>query len=71
MVDKAGHVEAKTNLQFPFYVREIDSKCPKSYCPSVKKDKENVNPEHCNKASKQDKEKAKSLNSSSANQLQA
>ena len=67
----AGDVEVKANLQQPFYVREIDSKCPKGYCLLVKKDKENANLEHCNKASNKNKEKAKSHNPFSANQPQA
>ena len=58
-MEKTGDAETKANLQPPFYVREIDSKCPKSYCPSVKKDKEDANQEHRNEASK-DKDKAKS-----------
>ncbi len=68
MIEKAGDVEAKANLQPPFYVREIDSKYPKSHCPSVKKDKEDTYQEPRDEASK-DKDKAKSHNSSnSANQ---
>ena len=60
VVEKAGDAEAKTNLQPPFYIREIDSKCPKGYPPSVKKDKEDTNQEHRNKASK-DKDKVKTI----------
>ena len=70
MVKKTRDVEAKANLQPPFYVREIDSKCPKGYRPSVKKDKEDANREYRNKASK-DKDKAKSPTPFSANQLPA
>ena len=69
-MEKAGDVEAKANLQPPFYVREIDSKCPKSYCSLDKKDKEDANREHRDKASK-DKDKAKSHIPFSANQPQA
>lgn len=37
---KTRDVEVKANLQPPFYVKEIDSKCLKDHCSSVKKDKE-------------------------------
>ncbi len=66
-MEKAEDVEAKANLQPPFYIREIDANYSKSHHPSVKKDKKNTYWEHRNKASK-DKNKAKSHNSSSANQ---
>ncbi len=42
VVEKASDVEAKANLQPPFYVREINSKCPKSHRPLAKKDKKNT-----------------------------
>ena len=57
--------------QSPLYNREIDSKYPKSYCPSVKKDKEDANQEYRNEASSKDREKAKFYNPPSANQPQA
>ncbi len=67
-VEKAGNAEVKANLQPPFYVRDINARCPKGHCPSAKKDKEDTYQEPQNKASK-DKDKAKSHNSSiSANQ---
>ncbi len=69
MVEKPGDVEAKANLQPPFYIREIDSRYPKSDRPSAKKDKEDTYQEFRNQASK-DKDKAKSHNSSLANQRQ-
>ncbi len=69
MVEKAEDVEAKANLQSPFYVMEIDARCPKSHCPLAKKDKKNTYREYRNEASK-DKGKAKSHNSTSVNQLQ-
>ncbi len=70
VVEKAGDVEAKANLQPPFYIRDIDARCPKSYCPSAKKDKEDTYREPQNEASK-DKDKAKPHSSStSANQPQ-
>ncbi len=69
VVEKVGDVEAKANLQPPFYVREIDSKCPKGHCLLAKNDKKDTYWEPCNEASK-DKNKAKSQTSSSANQLQ-
>ncbi len=71
MVEKAGDVEAKANLQPPFYVREIDFKCLKGHCPLAKKDKKDIYREPRNKASNKDKHKAKFQNSSvSANQTQ-
>ncbi len=70
VVEKAGDAEAKTNLQPPFYVRDIDAKCPKGHRPLAKKDKEDTYQEPQNEASK-DKDKAKSYSSStSTNQPQ-
>ncbi len=69
-MEKAGDAEAKANLQPPFYVRDIDVRCPKGHRPSSKKDKEDTYREPQSEASK-DKDKAKSHNSStSANQPQ-
>ncbi len=68
-MEKVGDVEAKANLQPPFYIREINARCLKGHHQSVKKDKEDTSQEHRDKTSK-DKEKAKSHNSSLANQLQ-
>ncbi len=42
MVEKTGDVEAKANLQPPFGIRKIDSKCLKRYRSLVNKDKENT-----------------------------
>ncbi len=71
MVEKAGNVEVKANLQPPFYVREIDSRCPKGHCPLVKKDKKDTYQKPHDKTSNKDKDKAKSYNSSAfANQSQ-
>ncbi len=69
-MEKAGDVETKANLQPPFYVRDINVRCPKSHCPSAKKDKEDTYREPQNEASKA-KDKAKSYScSTSANQPQ-
>ncbi len=65
VMEKAGDVEAKANLQPPFYVREIDSRCPKGHRPSAKKDKEDTYQEPQNEASK-NKDKAKSHSSSTS-----
>ncbi len=65
MLEKASDVEAKTNLQSPFYIREIDFRCPKSFRLLAKKDKENTYWEPRDEASK-DKNKAKSHNSSAS-----
>ncbi len=68
-MEKAGDAEAKANLQPPFYVRDIDAKCPKGHRLSSK-NKEDTYREPQSEASK-DKDKAKSHNSStSANQHQ-
>ncbi len=70
VVEKAGDVEVKANLQPPFYIRNIDVRCPKSHHPLAKKDKENTYRKPQNEAFK-DKDKAKSHSSStSANQPQ-
>ncbi len=69
-MEKAGDAEAKANLQPPFYVRDIDTRCPKGHRPSVKKNKEDTYREPQNETSK-DKDKAKSHSSSTyANQPQ-
>ena len=67
MVEKARNVEAKANLQPPFCVKEIDSKCPKCYHSLVKKNKKDANQEHCNEASSKNKKKTKSYNPFFAN----
>ncbi len=67
-MEKVGDAEAKATLQPPFYVRDIDAKCPKGHHPSSK-NKEDTYREPQSKASK-DKDKAKSHNSTSANQPQ-
>ncbi len=70
VVEKAVDIEAKANLQPPFGTKKIDSRYLKGYRPSVKKDKNNAYWEHHNKVFNKDKDKAKSHNSSSANQPQ-
>ncbi len=62
-VEKVVDVEVKTSLQPPSGIREIDFRCPKSYRPSIKKNKNNTNWEHRDR----DKDKAKSHNPFSAN----
>ncbi len=67
MVEKTINTKVKANLQ-PFSgTREIDSRCPRGYRPSVKKDKDDANWEHWDETLK---DKIKSHNSSFANQLQ-
>ncbi len=39
---KAGDTEAKANLQPPFYIRDIDARCPKGHRQSAKKDKKDT-----------------------------
>ncbi len=41
-MEKAGDAEAKANLQPPFYVRDINARCPKGHHLSAKKDKEDT-----------------------------
>ncbi len=67
VVEKTGDVEAKANLQSPFYIREIDFRCLKGHRLLAKKDKEDTYWEPHNEASK-DKDKAKSQTFSFANQ---
>ncbi len=43
MIEKAINAEAKTNFQPSSGTKEIDFRCPRSYKPSVKKDKDEVN----------------------------
>ncbi len=67
-MEKAGDAEVKANLQPPFYVRDIDARCPKSHRLLAKKDKDDTYREPQNEASK-GKDMAKSHSSSiSANQ---
>ncbi len=68
-MEKASDIKAKANLQLSYYVGEINFRCPKDHCPSVKEDKEDIYWEPHNEASK-DKDKTKSQTSSSANQPQ-
>ncbi len=71
MGEKTGDAEVKANLQPSFYVREIDSRCPKGYCLLAKKDKENTYWVPRDETFNKDKNKAKPHNfSSSANQPQ-
>lgn len=70
MVKKANNIKAKTNLQLPFYIKEIDFRYLKDYCLLAKKDKKDTYWELCNKVSNNDKNKAKFYNFSSANQPQ-
>ena len=69
VIEKADNVVTKANLQPPSYAWEIDSKYPKSYCLSFKKDKEDIQQEHHNEISK-NKKKAESYNPSTTNQPQ-
>ncbi len=72
VIEKTVNTEAKAGLQLSSGTKEIDSRCPKGYRPSVKKDKDDTYWEQRNEVSNKDKEKAKSHNPSSfANQLQA
>ena len=58
---KARDAKAKANLQPPFYIREIDSKCPEDYRLLVKKDKKDANWEHRDKAFSKDKKRLSSI----------
>ncbi len=64
-MEKAGDAKAKTNLQSPFYVRDIDARCPKGHRSLAKNNKEDTYREPQNEASK-DKDKAKSHSSSAS-----
>lgn len=60
---KADDVEVKANLQLLFYIREIDSRCPKDHLLLVKKNNKDIYWKPHNETSK-DKDKAKPYNSS-------
>ena len=68
-MEKVVNAKTKAGLQPHSMIKEIDSKCPKKYKPSVKKDKYNAYWDYRNEASNKDKEKAKSHLLSFANQL--
>lgn len=68
VVKKANNVEAKTNLQPSFFVKEIDFSYLNYHRLLVKKEKNNVYWKYCNKTFNKDKKKAKSHNLSFANQ---
>ncbi len=67
MVEKTVNVKSKANLQPLSETSKINSNCSKGYRPSVKKNNDDVNQEYQNEAPKN---KAKSHNSSFANQPQ-
>ncbi len=67
VIEKAINTEAKANLQLPFEMIEINSRCLRGYRPTVKKDKDNINREHRDETPKF---KARFHNSFSANQPQ-
>ncbi len=67
VMEKADDVKAEANLQPPFYVKDIDARCPKDQHPSAKKDQEDIYQEPRNETSK---DKTKSQTSSFANQPQ-
>ncbi len=69
MIEKAVDVKTKASLQPSFGTREIDSKCPKSYRPLVKKDKDDTNWKYQDEICNKDKNKAKLHISSFANSL--
>ncbi len=69
-MEKVGDTKTKANLQPPFYIRDINSKCPKGHCPLAKKNKEDTYREPRDEASNKNKDKAKSNSSTSTNQPQ-
>ncbi len=70
MVEKTVNAKVKVGLQPSSETREINSRCPKRYKPSVKKNKDNIYWKHRDKASNRNKKKAKFYNPLSANQPQ-
>ncbi len=70
IVEKTVDIKAKANLQSPSGTKEIDSRYPKRYRLSVKKNKNDAYWEHHDKTFNKDKDKTKSHNSSFANQPQ-
>ncbi len=67
VVEKVVDAKVKASLQPSSGTREINSRCPRAYKPSAKKDKDNANWEYWNEIPK---DKAKSHNSFFANQPQ-
>lgn len=65
VIEKAVNIKIRTSLQLSSEIRKINSKCPKYYKPSPKKDKNNTNREYQDRD--KDKDKAKSHNPSFAN----
>ncbi len=70
VMEKVDNAEAKANLQPPFYVKDIDTRCLKGHRLSAKKNEDDTYQKPQNKASK-DKNKVKSHSSpTSANHPQ-
>ncbi len=67
VVEKVGNIEAQASLQPLFYVHEIDASYPKGHYLLAKKDNDDANQKHQDEALK---DKAKSYNSSFADQPQ-
>ncbi len=63
VIKKVVNVKIKTSLQLPSGIREINSRCSKSYKPSAKKNKDKAIHEYWDG----DKDKAKSYNLSLTN----
>ena len=62
MVEKTINAKTKTGLQPSSGTKEINSRCPKEYRLSVKKNKDNAYQKYRNEAFNRDKEKIKSYN---------
>ncbi len=71
VVKKVGDVEAKTNMQPPFYDRDIDARCPKCHRPLAKNDKEDTYQKPQNRASNKDKIQSNSFAFADQPQTQA
>lgn len=65
MVEKAGNIKTKANLQLLFGIRKINSRYLRDYRLLVKKDKDNANQKH--RDGDKDKNKAKFHSPSFAN----
>lgn len=68
IVKKVVNAEIKDGLQPFFGTKKIDTRYPKRYRPSTKKNKDDTFWEYYNKAFNQDKNKTKSYNLFSVNQ---
>ncbi len=69
-MEKTGDAEVKANLQPPFYIKDINARCPKGHRPSAKKDKEDIYRKLQNEAFKKTNKAKSHISATSINQPQ-